>query len=130
MCQSFCLDINLENKLCNRNIFTIVSKKKAYFNVNTTFFYSTSMWKDKNKRMKLICPFALSTTSILRYCFYFIVTFYKYQFTDNCEDRYPTANCRDFQTNWNFCSVHKMWMEANCMKTCGLCGGGEREKGR
>lgn len=78
MCQSFCLDINLENKLCNRNISTIVSKKKTYFNVNTTFFYSTSMWKDKNKRMKLICPFALSTTSILRYCFYFIVTFYKY----------------------------------------------------
>lgn len=78
MCQSFCLDINLENKLCNRNIFTIVSKKKTYFNVNTTFFYSTSMWKDKNKRMKLICPFALSTTSILRYCFYFIVTSYKY----------------------------------------------------
>lgn len=47
---------------------------------------------------------------------------------NNCEDRYPTANCRDFQTKWNFCSIHKMWMEANCMKTCGLCGGGEREK--
>lgn len=86
------------------------------------------MWKDKVKMMKLIYPSALST--ILIYCNYFIATFYKYQFTDNCEDRYPTANCRDFQTRWNFCSIHKMWMEANCMKTCGLCGGGEREKGR
>nr|XP_022286290.1 zinc metalloproteinase nas-13-like [Crassostrea virginica] len=47
---------------------------------------------------------------------------------NTCEDRYPTTNCQDFQNRWNFCSVHKMWMEANCMRTCGLCGGGEKEK--
>lgn len=74
MCQSFCLDINLENKLCNRNIFTIVSKKKQLILMLIQHFFI----QHQCGRMKLICPFALSTTSILRYCFYFIVTFYKY----------------------------------------------------
>lgn len=75
MCQSFCLDINLENKLCtsNRNIFTIVSKKKLILMLIQHFFI-----QHQCGRIKLICPFALSTTSILRYCFYFIVTSYKY----------------------------------------------------
>lgn len=87
------------------------------------------MWKDENQITTLICDFALFT-DWSGYCNDFIVIFQKPLFTDNCEDRYPTANCKDFQTRWNFCSVHKMWMEANCMKSCGLCGGGDREKGQ
>ncbi|XP_056005587.1 zinc metalloproteinase nas-13-like isoform X1 [Ostrea edulis] len=47
---------------------------------------------------------------------------------DSCEDRYPTSGCQRFQSRWNYCTIYKMWMDANCMKTCELCSGGKREK--
>ncbi|XP_061171636.1 zinc metalloproteinase nas-13-like [Saccostrea echinata] len=47
---------------------------------------------------------------------------------NSCEDRYPTTNCQNFENQWKFCTIHRVWMEANCMKTCGLCRGGEKEK--
>ncbi|KAK3094298.1 hypothetical protein FSP39_000021 [Pinctada imbricata] len=36
----------------------------------------------------------------------------------DCYDRYDTVQCQGFENRHQFCSVHKMWMEANCCYTC------------